>query len=93
MSKLKEFNTNIYNFTSVFNNNKIVEICDKSIQILDMDRVALWIYKAQLRYLLYLLYLQYNIITEQNNLKKNSLDYIIVPGDSKYYTYFNRFIS
>ena len=42
LNKLKEFNNDmIFNFTSVFNNNKIIVICSKSIQILDKDLVVL----------------------------------------------------
>ena len=40
IDKIKKFNNKIFNFTSVFNNNKIVVICDKCIQILDKDLVV-----------------------------------------------------
>ena len=42
MNNLKEFNNiQIYNFTSIFNNNEIVVICDESIQKLNKDLVVL----------------------------------------------------
>lgn len=41
LMKKSEFNNRIYNFTSVSNNNKIIVICDKFIQILDKDLVVL----------------------------------------------------